>query len=67
MSNGLLTSFKMAPVRLAAALCISVIPVPYMDPPIEHLKNSIKFRVKVPVLSENIYSICKKIKLALPS
>jgi hypothetical protein len=33
--------------------------VPYITPAMEHLKNSIKFLVKVPVLSENMYSICK--------
>lgn len=46
------------PVLWAVPISISLTPVPYISPPMEHLKNSIKFLVKVPVLSEKIYSTC---------
>lgn len=48
------------PVLWAVPISISLTPVPYISPPMEHLKNSIKFLVKVPVLSEKIYSTCIK-------
>jgi hypothetical protein len=50
------SSSILIPARSAPPFSISVMPVPYISPPIEHLKNSIRFLVSVPVLSENIYS-----------
>ena len=46
LSNG-----QPIPWRRAAALPISVVPIPYAIPPVENLKNFMTFCVKVPVLS----------------
>ena len=51
------SSSTSSPLRRALDFSTSVTPSPYAVPAMEHLKNSMIFRVRVPVLSERMVSI----------